>query len=143
MKEIFIGLAVVVGLVVVTPVVRAAFFPVHVANTVVTSAENIVDKTLNADNVLYNYEWFKQQYQDLNAIQAKIKLADASVVSFDKDSGPRSTWTFEDRTEHSRLSSISLGLKQQAEDMKATYNARSKMANRNIFKTGDLPESIL
>ena len=31
----------------------------------------IVQKTLDADNVLYNYEWFKQQKEDIDTLAIK------------------------------------------------------------------------
>lgn len=106
-----------------------------------TGAE-IIDKTLDADNVLYNYEWFKQQNQDFNALVIKIKVAEDAVKIFKEDAGKRKDWTFEDKTESSRLQSISSGLKYQIEDLVAKYNARSEMANRNIFKDGVLPTTL-
>jgi hypothetical protein len=107
-------------------------------------AARIVDKTIDADNVIYNYEWFKQRYEDVHAIDAKILDAEASVAAFAEAAGARTDWHREDREEHARLSAVALGLKQQRADLAAEYNARSRMANRAIFKAGDveLPESI-
>jgi hypothetical protein len=102
----------------------------------------IIEKTTDADNVIGNYEWFKQCYEDLQATDVKIKNAEAQIKSFEESAGPRKDWTFEDKTEHSRLNSVLLGLKNYREELVAKYNARSKMANRKIFKSGDLPESV-
>lgn len=106
-------------------------------------AGRIVSKTIDADNVIYNYEWFKQRNQDIKALDAKIGGADATVDDFKAEAGPRSGWHREDREEASRLSMVALGLRQQRSDMAAEYNARSTMANRAIFQTGELPASIL
>jgi hypothetical protein len=122
--------------------VKLIFFPVHIVDKTIDTAYKVVDKTLDADNVIYNYEWFKRQYQDYKAIQTKIAQAENSVKNFEKSAGERSKWTFEDKNEYSRLNSITDGLKYQAEDIKAEYNARSKIANRSIFKTGELPEIL-
>ncbi len=107
-------------------------------------AGRIINKTIDADNVIYNYEWFKQRHEDVGAIDSKIRGADASVAAFAESAGPRAEWHREDRIEHSRLSAVALGLQQQRADVAAEYNARSRMANRSIFKAGDaeLPESI-
>jgi hypothetical protein len=102
----------------------------------------IVEKTIDADNVLYNYEWFKQQWRDVQAIEDKIKTQDMALVAFREDLGPRSEWGWEDKQEYDRLNSVRIGLEQQREDVVAKYNARSAMANRNIFKGGDCPETI-
>lgn len=105
-------------------------------------AGRIIEKTLDADNVLYNYEWFKSQYQDVLAIDNKLTAAEVSQKSFEQSAGPRDTWKFDDRTEWNRLNSIVLGLRNQRASIIAEYNARSEMANRSIFKTGDLPEKL-
>ena len=102
----------------------------------------VVEKTLDADNMIYNYEWFKQRNQDILAIDSKVRGADEAVSMFKEDAGPRKDWKRGDREESFRLGSILLGLKQQRADMAAEYNARSEMANRSIFRTGDLPESV-
>jgi hypothetical protein len=107
-------------------------------------AGRVVNKTIDADNVIYNYEWFKQRHEDIEAIDAKIVDSDAMVATFKEEAGARADWHREDREEYARLSAVTLGLKQQRADLAAEYNARSRMANRAIFKAGDveLPESI-
>jgi hypothetical protein len=101
----------------------------------------VVEKTLEGDNVLYNYEWFKQSYEDYKSLNNKIVISKTAANTFIKDAGPRDKWTFEDKTEYSRLSAITQGLQSQRADLVATYNARSKMVNRNIFQTG-VPERL-
>lgn len=103
----------------------------------------IVAKTIDADNVLYNYEWFKQRHQDLQALDAKVASAHATVTAFKEEAGPRSEWKREDREESARLGAVALGLRQQRNDMAAEYNARANMANRAIFKSGELPDSVV
>lgn len=129
----FIGLSMLVG---------GIYWVVDLVTTPAQTAKDIVKKTLNADNVLQNYEWFKQQYNDYIAINKKIAEADSAVSRFTKDAGARSGWTFEDKGEYSRLTSIADGLKYQREDIVSKYNARSKMLNRELFKTNDLPAEL-
>ncbi len=105
-------------------------------------AARIVNKTIDADNVLYNYEWFKQRNQDIEALDAKMASSVRSVATLKDELGPRTNWHREDREEVARLSAVSLGLGQQRNDLAAEYNARSQMANRQMFKTGDLPITI-
>lgn len=121
------------------------FFLIGILVTVLnilSQPAKIAEKTFDADNVLYNYEWFKQQYNDYQALNKKITDADSSVVRFTRVAGPRKDWTFEDKTEQARLQSIADGLRYQLADLVSQYNARSKMANRSIFKTNDLPEQL-
>lgn len=107
-------------------------------------AGRIIDRTIDADNVLANYEWFKQRHEDIGAIDEKIVIQQEAVDAFAEAAGPRETWHREDREEHARLSVVVAGLKQQRADIAAEYNARSRMMNRSIFKAGDveLPERI-
>lgn len=122
--------------------VGGIFWMADLITTPAQTAKDLVKKTLNADNVIQNYEWFKQQYNDYIAINKKIAAADSSVARFTKDAGPRSSWTFEDKNEYSRLTSISDGLTYQRDDIVSKYNARSKMMNRDLFKTNDLPAEL-
>ena len=108
-------------------------------------AKRVFDKTIDADNVIYNYEWFKQQHEDVQAIDVKILDADSNLTSFKEELGDRTDWHREDREEVSRLNAVCLGLKNQRADMVSEYNARSRMANRSIFKANDvnLPKEIV
>lgn len=145
MKYFGYFIAVLLGLVILGVVgraVRIAMFPVRVLDRSIETTEGIVDKTLNANNALYNYEWFKQQKEDIKAIEAKIEIAQTAEASFKAESGDRKNWTFEDKNESARLGAIKQGLQSQYQDMVATYNARAKMANRNIFLDGKIPSII-
>lgn len=107
------------------------------------SAAGIAERTLAPDNVISNYEWFKRQYQEIQAFESKIRSAEESLDSFKKAVDSRGEgWSFGSEAEYNRLNSVVLGLKSQRRDMIATYNARAEMANRNLFRTSDLPAVI-
>jgi hypothetical protein len=114
----------------------------HVAGTVVDSANGVIDKTLDSNNVIYNYEFFKQSYQDIQALTAKIADADKAANTFDAQFKSRKEMDRDDKQESDRLHAIVSGLQQERQTEVATYNARSQMANRNIFKTNDVPNHI-
>lgn len=114
----------------------------HVANTAVDSATGVVDKTLDSNNVIYNYEYFKQAKQDIDAASAKIVDARQAASSFDNQFKTRQEMDREDKQESERLHAVVLGLEQERQNQVATYNARAQMANRNIFRTNDLPNHI-
>ncbi len=116
--------------------------PFHAASNSVETAHDVIDKTINADNAIYNYEWFKQQVQDIDALETKITIAEQAVISFEGAAGERSTWTFEDKTEDSRLRAIAVGLRSQYTTAIANYNARASMATRNIFEDGLIPNVL-
>ena len=99
---------------------------------------DIVAKTYNADNALYNYHWFKERYEAIKATENKIKIAKDTIVVFETSAGSRKDWTFEDKTEHARLGSVVQGLKSHYEDIVAEYNARAKEVDRSVFQN-ELP----
>lgn len=126
---------------------KVVLFPAHAVNKVadagVRTFDGVVDKTLNADNAIYNYEWFKQQYADYISLKNKVNLSSDLLISYEKNlPADRTKWAKEDKDEDSRLNTILLGQKQQLADLIAEYNAKSQMANRTIFKTGDLPQQL-
>lgn len=127
------------GIIVVLGVV--GFFTGLIANPFVQT-KRIIEKTIDADNVLYNYEWFKTQNQDVIAIDVKLAAAAKAKSDFETSAGARETWGFEDKQEWNRLNTIVLGLTGQRASMVSLYNARSEMANRDIFKSGDLPARL-
>jgi hypothetical protein len=108
------------------------------------AAMGIIEDTFDKDNIVYNYEWFKKTYEAVQALDIKIENAQAQHDGFLEGlkDVPRKDWDFTCSNEDSRLRSIVTGLKNQREDVVAEYNAKSKMANRKIFKDNDLPETL-
>lgn len=118
------GAAALLGIMALTVVGGTGFFILNLAS----QPARIVQKTLDADNVIYNYEWFRQQYQDVLAMDAKIAVQVEAAAAATGD-------------EKTRISSIVNGLKVKRAQMVADYNARGSMANRSIFTAG-LPQQI-
>lgn len=116
--------------------------PFHAASNIVNTGSGVIDKTLNADNAIYNYEWFKQQKQDIDVAKGQYSNAVQALDSFEASAGVRSSWTFEDKQEDARLRSVALGLQNQIIQRVNDYNARASMANRDIFKDGLLPNVL-
>ncbi len=106
------------------------------ATNPVRQAARIVEKTIDADNVIGNYEWFKQIAEDLDAADKRVQITEQAFIDFKKDMGdtPRKEWSFEDKEQYGRLTTDLRGQKAHLEQMKADFRARSKMANRAIFK---------
>lgn len=146
MKIFGIIVASILGLMLLTAIgwgVRIAMLPGRAIDRTISTGEGIIDQTLTADNAIYNYEWFKQQYEDIDASKKKLANAQDSYSAF-KASLPasRTKWSFEDKQEDARLNSVVLGLQNYLEQLVADYNARAKMANRNIFQDGVIPSFI-
>lgn len=138
MKPILIGLAVVGGLIVLP--IGCGLYSTY--TTVATAPSRVVNKTLGTDNIIQNYEWFKRQVQDVGAMDQRLASQKTMLAKFEESAGPRSAWTFEDKTEHSRLTAIVAGLEGQRASMVAEYNARTQMMNRDLFRSKDLPETL-
>jgi hypothetical protein len=130
----------IIGLVGLSLAIKVVFFPINTATKLIDTAYDAQDKVLDADNAIYNYEWFKQQKEDIDATGRKYKNAEDAYNSYiESITGEK---TFEDKNEIARLNTIKLGIKNQLEQMIANYNARTKMATRNIFQDGVLPTYI-
>jgi hypothetical protein len=142
MKEIFYVICFIIAITFVGLIGRIVFFPVNTAERLIDTAHQSQSKTLNADNAIYNYEYFKKQKEDIDAVNQKLFIARGAASSFKDEAGDRSKWTFEDKTEYSRLNSVSQGIESQLKDMIADYNAKSNMANRAIFKDSIVPNYI-
>ena len=122
--------------------IKAIMFPVHVATNEMNLAHDAVDKVINADNAIYNYEWFKQKKADIDATGRQYKVAKVNYDSYVNSLGERSTWGFEDKGEVARLNAVVLGLQTNLESQIGDYNARANMATRNIFEDHVLPDFI-
>lgn len=146
MKDILaffiIATGIVFGVSILGVGIKTLFFSVNTAQKEVNLAYKAQDKTLDADNAIYNYEWFKQQYEDIEATKKQLDNSSIALDDFEKSAGDRKDWTFEDKNESSRLRAVKLGIQNSLETLIADYNARSKMANRNIFANSILPNYI-
>ena len=98
--------------------------------------QDIVQKTYQADNVLYNYHWFQEQAGAIKALADTIMQSETAVTSFETSAGPRKEWTFEDKTEDARLNAIVQGQKAQYNSISQEYNARAGEADRSLFVNG-------
>lgn len=139
---VFVVLGVLAVLFFVGLGLKILLFPVAKTHMAVDMTYKTTRKVLDADKAIYNYEWFKQQKADIQSLYRKEKVAFESYTSYIKFlPKDRSKWRFEDRQELSRLRTVVDGIKHQTSDSMATYNARSKMVSRNIFKD-NLPVTI-
>lgn len=116
---------------------RALLFPVKGAVKAIDTAYGVLDETMDPKVAIYNYEWFKQTAEDIQALHNKEANVEGLIKQFMETMDNSSA----DKTELARLRSIKMGLSNMLEDTMAKYNARSKMANRAIFKD-NLPSNM-
>lgn len=115
-------------------VLKAVLLPAKTVTTQIDSAGNIIDKTYNADNAIYNYEWFKTQYEDIQATERIITNTKTEMDAYKEMYGNVSNWDWQTKQDYNSLQKKFLGQQNYYENLIADYNARSNMANREIFK---------
>lgn len=115
-------------------VLKTALLPVKTVTTQIDSAGNIIERTYDADSAIYNYEWFKTQYEDIEATERIIRNTKTEMDAYRDMYGNASAWDWQTRQDYNSLQGKYLGQQNFYEELVADYNARSKMANRNIFK---------
>lgn len=142
MKILGIFLALFIGLPLIGLALGWISIPFNTAQKQLEIVNQAQNKVLNADNAIYNYEWFKQKYQDIEASKRNYKLAKVNYDSYVSSLGDRTTWGFEDKNEVARLNTVVLGIQTNLEGQIGDYNARASMATRNIFEDGILPSYI-
>lgn len=113
---------------------KAGMLPFMTVTTQIDSAGQVIEKTYDADNAIYNYEWFKTQHEDIQATERIISNTKIQMDAYKEMYGNASNWDWQTRQDYNSLSSKFLGQQNYYEDLVADYNARSKMANREIFK---------
>lgn len=94
------------------------------------SAVGVVEKTMNSDNVIRNYEWFYDASGAINARRAQIN-AHRNLATAETD-----------KSERQRLMVELTGQQQSCRDLVASYNANASKVNRSIFKTDSTPASF-
>lgn len=115
-------------------VLKAVLLPGKTVTTQIDSAGNIIDKTYDADSAIYNYEWFKTQYEDIQATERIIRNTKTEMDAYKEMYGNVSIWDWQTKQDYNSLQKKYLGQQNYYEDLVAEYNARSNMANREIFK---------
>jgi hypothetical protein len=117
---------VAVGLVVGIAVIGGAF----AAMFVLSQPGRVVSKTLNADKMIANYEFF---HDANNQVKARV-----AQIAAHKDIATTNT----DTQEANRLRVEVASMQQSCRDLVAKYNANAGKANRNLFMGRDVPENL-
>lgn len=127
MKNFFkYGSIAVVGMI----AIGVGIFAVNVITQPMRTASGIMNKTLSADNVITNYEWFHNANGQYLSRVNQIKVSKTNM----KDET--------DKPEQQRIR-IDLNAQQQScRDLATRYNANSEKINVSIFKGWSLPSTL-
>lgn len=90
----------------------------------------VISKTLDADNVINNYEWFHDANGNYLARVSQVKQFKSLNAS---ESDPQ---------ERSRLRIEMAAVQQSCRDLSRRYNANASKMNRGIFRERSLPEQL-
>ncbi|MDF2879708.1 MAG: hypothetical protein K0R54_265 [Clostridiaceae bacterium] len=141
MKKIFI----IIGLILLIPLclgLKILLFPVNTISQSVDTSYGVVNKTLDADNAIYNYEWFKEQEATIRVNLKNEEIAKEEWELFKSElPEDREKWSREDKQEESSLRNSYYALQKLTNLSMEDYNAKSEMANRSIFKD-NLPSNL-
>jgi len=98
-------------------------------SSVATAPSRVINKTLQTDNIINNYEWFHDAYGQYRARVSQITQHKQFMADADK-------------AEATRLR-IELGaIQQSCRELAAQYNANATKSNRSIFMGQEAPESL-
>jgi len=97
---------------------------------IMSQPARIVSKTLDADNVITNYEWFHDANGNYLARVSQIK-------QFKALNGAET-----DPQEKSRLRIEMAAIQQSCRDLSRRYNANAAKMNRGIFREKSLPDQL-
>ena len=145
MKKVLIGIGIIIGIFLLYFAglgLKILLFPVNTFGRSVNTAYGVVNETLNAENAIYNYEWFKDQEAQIRICLKNEEIAKEELDNFVKSlSEKRENWAKEDKTEEGSLRNSYYALQKLTNRVIEDYNAKSEMVNRNIFKD-NLPSNI-
>lgn len=103
---------------------------IGVFNTVATAPGRVINKTLQTDNIIFNYE----RFFDLNANFTSRRAQYLQYKGF--------LLTETDPAEKIRLRTEMAAMQQSCRELATKYNADSQKMNRSLFKDKDLPYTL-
>lgn len=100
---------------------------INTINSAATAPGRVAQKTLQTDNIIFNYE----RFFDINAkFVARVAQIKDQRSFYEAETDP---------AEKTRLRMELSAMKQSCRDLVTEYNADSQKMNRNLFKDKDLP----
>jgi len=140
MKIFFIVLAIIFSLGFISAGLGLITLPGHVTSNSVQTAHDVVDKTINVNNALFNYEEFFNKYEGAKMQATNIKNTEKSMQTLKDTYGEDAMkWPKDVRNDYSNLQQNIEGYKMMYQKIVQEYNADSQKLNRNLFKSKSLP----
>lgn len=106
------------------------------------AGENIRDESIQGDDAVREYRWFRQQWHDIQAHKNRIDNIEQEHRRFHQLHGnDTDDWSRQAYDRHEDIHMRLTGTRNQLETYIAEYNARSDDATRALFKCG-LPYNV-
>lgn len=102
-----------------------------VAHDAATAVRTISRTTLDGNNILSNYEWYYNTYND---IKSKVSLNKMYTTKLSSDTLSQDI--------KDKMIVEQTGINAYIFDLCQQYNSRSSQVNRNLFKANELPASL-
>jgi len=103
---------------------------VNTTASVTTAPGRVIQRTLQTDNILQNYELFFDLNGQFDARTAQIRTQQEYLAAET------------DPDEKRRLRMELAAMQQSCREIAAQYNANSQKQNRDLFKARNLPETL-
>ena len=113
---------------------KTALLPAKTVTAQIDSAGQIIEKTYDAENAIYNYEWFKQQEADIRATEQQIRNMKGALDEYKDMYGDPKNWDYQTKQDYNSQNTKLTGQKNYYNELVEDYNARASMANRNVFQ---------
>lgn len=112
------------------PIIGFGLSIVSTATTVATAPGRVINRTLETDNIINNYEWF----HDANAAYKTRVSQIQDFRSILKETS--------NEQEKSRIRTDVAAIRQSCRDLATRYNANATKSNRSIFMGRETPETL-
>lgn len=112
------------------PIIGFGLSIVSTATTVATAPGRVINRTLETDNIINNYEWF----HDANAAYKTRVSQIQDFRSMLKETS--------NEQEKNRIRTDVAAIRQSCRDLATKYNANATKSNRSIFMGRETPETL-
>ncbi len=125
----------VLGFVIAVNIILYVWFPFLPWSEERQAGEEIAQDTFQSDQAVEEYEWFRQQYHDIDAQRSQVENSYDELDRFYEVHGDDpNEWSRQASERHNRIQERITGNQNMLDQMVADYNARSSMDNRELFK---------
>lgn len=119
--------ALIVGGLIALPIAFGAY---STFSSVATAPSRVINKTLQTDNIIFNYERFFDVNASFTSRSAQVKQYKEFLAT---ETNP---------SEKVRLRTEMAAMQQSCRELATKYNADSQKMNRSVFKDSDLPYTL-